>query len=120
MGFVSNNLANGRAFRILMTMRPIGARVRVGRSRSVHEGMGVVRALEKAKAERDSLPKNIMVDDGNEFFDHALAARAMGHGVQMCFIRPGREVKNAFIESFDGRLRDEYLRVDWFAALGCP
>ena len=57
MGFVSNNLANGRAFRILMTMRPIGARVRVGRSRSVHEGMGVVRALEKAKAERDSLPK---------------------------------------------------------------
>jgi len=35
-------------------------------------------------------------------------------GVQLCFIRPGRPVENGFIESFNGRLRDECLNVEWF------
>ena len=39
------------------------------------------------------------------------------HGVQLCFIRPGRPVENAFIESFNGRLRDECLNVEWFSSL---
>ena len=37
--------------------------------------------------------------------------------VQLCFIRPGRPVENAFIESFNGRLRDECLNVEWFSSL---
>ncbi len=39
------------------------------------------------------------------------------HGVQLCFIRPGRPVENGFIESFNGRLRDECLNVEWFSSL---
>jgi putative transposase len=41
----------------------------------------------------------------------------MGNGVPLCFIRPGRPVENRFIESFNGRLRDEFLNVEWFASL---
>jgi putative transposase len=43
----------------------------------------------------------------------------MGHeaGVQLDFIRPGRPVENGFIESFNGRLRDKFLNVEWFASL---
>jgi putative transposase len=37
--------------------------------------------------------------------------------VQLCFIRPGRPVENGFIESFNGRLRDECLNVEWFSCL---
>ena len=41
----------------------------------------------------------------------------MGNDVHLCFIRPGRPVENEFIESLDGRLRDECLNVEWFASL---
>ncbi len=41
----------------------------------------------------------------------------MSNDVQLCFIRPGRPVENGFIESFNGRLRDECLNVEWFVSL---
>jgi putative transposase len=52
-----------------------------------------------------------------EFQSRALIDWAYRRGVQPCFIRPGRPVENAFIESFDGRLRDECLNVHQFASL---
>jgi putative transposase len=42
---------------------------------------------------------------------------AIESGVQLCFIRPGRPVENGFIESFNGRLRDECLNVEWLVSL---
>ena len=80
-------------------------------------GMKVAQALEHAKQERGGLPESITVDNGSEFSSRALEAWAMGHGVQLCFIRPGRPVENGFIESFNGRLRDECLNVEWFSSL---
>jgi putative transposase len=41
----------------------------------------------------------------------------MAHDVLLCFIRPRRPVENGFIESFNGRLRDECLNVEWFVSL---
>jgi transposase InsO family protein len=73
-------------------------------------GMQVAQALERAKAERGRLPGSITVDNGSEFSSRALEAWVMGHDVQLCFIRPGRPVENGFIESFNGRLRDEFER----------
>jgi putative transposase len=75
------------------------------------------RAGEGERGARGSLPKSITVDNGNEFCSPALEAWVMGHGVQLCFIRPGRPVENGFIESFNGRLRDECLNVEWFSSL---
>ncbi len=57
------------------------------------------------------------MDNGSEFCSRALEAWAMSHEVQLCFIQPGRPVENGFIESFNGRLRDKCLNVEWFSSL---
>jgi len=75
----------------------------------------VAQALERAKAERGKLPASIPVDHGTEFSSRALEAWVMINDIQLCFIRPGQPVENGFIESFNGRLRDECLNVDCFA-----
>jgi hypothetical protein len=80
-------------------------------------GTHVVAALSEAISERGTIPRSITLDNGSEFAGRVLEAWAMQHGVQLCFIRPGRPVENGFIESFNGRLRDECLNVEWFASL---
>ena len=65
----------------------------------------------------DRSPRSITVDQGTEFQSRALEDWAYRRGVQLDFIRPGKPVENAFIESFNGRLRDECLNVHQFASL---
>ena len=62
-------------------------------------------------------PHSITVDHGTEFQSRALEDWAYRRGVQLDFIRPGNPVENAFIESFNGRLRDECVTVHQFASL---
>ncbi len=62
-------------------------------------------------------PRSITVEHGTEFQSRALEDWAYRRGVQLDFIRPGKPVENAFIESFNGRLRDECLNVHQFASL---
>ena len=117
MDFVSDKLADGRSFRILTVVDQYTREcVCLEADRSM-TGMKVAQALERAKDERGLLPESITVDNGSEFCSRALEAWAMTHEVQLCFIRPGRTVENGFIESFNGRLRDECLNVEWFASL---
>ena len=54
------------------------------------------------------------MDNGPEFTGKALDAWAYAHGVQLHFIRPGKPVENAFVESFNGKFRDECLNENWF------
>ena len=61
-------------------------------------------------------PRSITVDHGTEFISRALEDWAYRRGVQLDFIRPGKPVENAFIESFNGRLRDECLNVHQFTS----
>ena len=77
----------------------------------------MAQALERVKEERGRLPTTITVDNGTEFCSRVLEAWVMTNDVQLCFIRPGRPVENGFIESFNGRLRDECLNVEWFVSL---
>jgi putative transposase len=67
-------------------------------------------------AERDT-PLSITVDNGSEFYSRAMEGWAYQYGVQLDFIRPGKPVENSYIESFNGRLRDECLNVEVFSAL---
>jgi putative transposase len=53
----------------------------------------------------------ITVDNGSEFASKALDARAYAHGLKLEFIRPGKPVENAMIESFNGRFGDECLNA---------
>ena len=60
------------------------------------------------------LPKSITVDNGSEFAGRAIDTWVYQNGVKLDFIRPGKPVENAFIESFNGRLRDEFLNTEVF------
>jgi len=55
--------------------------------------------------------KSITVDNGTGFASKAMDMWAYTNGVHLDFIRPGRPVENRYIESFHGKLRDEYLNV---------
>lgn len=79
-------------------------------------GERAVRVLERLHTMR-GLPRAIVLDHGLEFTGQALDAWAHRRGVQSQFIRPGKPVKNAFIESFNGRFRDECLNQHWFLGL---
>ena len=115
--FVSDKLTDGRCYRILTVIDQFTREcVAMEADRSLH-GRHVVAALSSAILERGQAPRSITLDNGSEFTGRALEAWAIQHGVQLCFIRPGRPVENGFIESFNGRLRDECLNVEWFGSL---
>ena len=63
-------------------------------------------------------PTAITVDNGGEFVSRAMDAWAYAHDIRLDFIRPGKPVENAFIESFNGKFRDECLNEHWFVSLG--
>ena len=62
-------------------------------------------------------PESITADNGSEFAGQAMDYWAHQAGVKLDFIRPGKPVENGYIESFNGRLRDECLNVDVFLDL---
>jgi putative transposase len=115
--FVSDKLADGRTIRIFTVIDQFTREcVWLEADRSMN-GAKVVAALTRAATERGHLPRSITLDNGTEFVSKAVEIWALETGVQLCFIRPGRPVENGFIESFNGRLRDECLNVEWFASL---
>jgi putative transposase len=63
------------------------------------------------------LPKVGTVDNGPEFISNALEQWAYARGVTLHFIQPGKPTQNAFIESFNGRFRNECLNANWFDSL---
>ena len=62
-------------------------------------------------------PQSIRIDNGPEFISKALDAWAFEQGIALHFIRRGKPTENGQIESFNGRLRDECLNVNWFVDL---
>src|SRR5262249_58246234 len=75
-----------------------------------------VRVLERLALER-GYPEGLVSDNGPEFAGRTLDRWAYEHGVRLHFIRPGKPVDNAFIESFNGKMRDECLNENWFISL---
>jgi putative transposase len=79
-------------------------------------GSRVVRVLERLARTR-GLPGTIVVDNGPEFTSRVLDQWAYQHGVELHFIQLGKPVQNAFVESFNGKFRDECLNQSWFVSL---
>ncbi len=79
-------------------------------------GGRVVRVLERLAAERGA-PDEIVLDNGPELAGRAVDQWAYERGVRLRFIEPGKPVQNAFVESFQGRLRDECRDRHWFLGL---
>jgi putative transposase len=76
----------------------------------------VIEALMRLSRARSS-PRTIRVDNGPEFISKVLDQWAYVNGVELDFSRPGKPTDNAFIEAFDGRLREECLNENWFLSL---
>ena len=73
-------------------------------------------ALERV-AKRMGYPQMITVDNGSEFTSKALDAWAHAHGVTLDFIRPGKPIEKAVVESSNGRFRDECVNAQVFVSL---
>jgi putative transposase len=116
MDFVHDQLVTGRPFRVLTVIDQWSRESVLMEAHVALTGQSVVNALE-ALAARRPLPKAITVDHGTEFTSKALDEWAYRRGVALNFIRPGKPVENAFIESFNSRLRDECLNVYSFESL---
>jgi putative transposase len=80
------------------------------------KGEQVVSAVTRVALSRGA-PRTIRVDNGPEFISKALDRWAYEAGVTLDFSRPGKPTDNAFVESFNGRLRDECLNAHWFLSL---
>jgi putative transposase len=116
MDFVHDTLADGRPFRVLTVIDNWSRQSPVLEAGVRMSGETVGRALDGVLGEGPG-PRSITVDHGTEFQSRALEVWAYRRGVQLDFIRPGKPVENAFIESFNGRLRDECLNVHQFASI---
>ncbi|HQU29224.1 MAG TPA: IS3 family transposase, partial [Nitrospirales bacterium] len=116
MDFVHDTLADGRPFRILTVVDNWSRQSPVLEVGLRMSGELVGQALDRALKGNPG-PRSITVDHGTEFQSRALEDWAYRRGVQLDFIHPGKPVENAFIESFNGRLRDECLNVHQFQSL---
>lgn len=79
-------------------------------------GFKVIQILERV-CEFEGVPDFITVDNGPEFICLALDKWAYQKGIKLHFSRPGKPTDNAFIESFNGKVRDEFLNMHWFSSL---
>ena len=116
MDFLHDRLADGRRFRVLTMVDDYSREAPAMTVDTSLTGARVVAVLERL-AETRGLPQAITIDNGPEFAGSALDAWAYRRGVRLHFIEPGKPVQNAYVESFNGRLRDECLNEHWFPTL---
>ena len=116
MDFVSDSLANGRRLKCLtvaddFSHECVDLAVDYGIS-----GEYVTRLLDRAARFR-GYPEAVRTDNGPEFTSRAFMAWAEQHGVRHWLIEPGRPMQNGYIESLNGKFRDECLNEHWFQTL---
>lgn len=116
MDFVFDRSADGRVIKCLTVVDD-----------ATHEAVAVVperaiggemltRIMEKLCQGR-GFPQVIRTDNGKEFCGRAMLSWCHAHGVKLRLIEPGKPNQNAYIESFNGRFRDECLNENWFLNL---
>ncbi len=116
MDFVADALANGRRIRCLtiaddFTHECVDIAVDHGIS-----GRYVTRVLDQAACFR-GYPKAVRTDNGPEFTSRAFIAWAQQHRIRHLLIQPGKPMQNGYVESFNGKFRDECLNEHGFTAL---
>jgi putative transposase len=116
LDFVSDSLAWGRRIRCLTVVDCFTRESPAIEVDTSLPGTRVVRLLDELSQWRGR-PQTIVMDNGPELTSRVLDQWAYEHGVQLRFIDPGKPVQNAFIESFNGRFRDECLNQHWFTNL---
>src|SRR5580700_1171659 len=116
MDFVSDCVSTGKVIRMLTIVDECTRKCPAIEVDTSLGGLRVRGVLDRIASER-GLPEAIVVDNGPEFRGQALAAWSEERRVRLEFIQPGKPVQNAYVESFNGRLRDECLNANWFTTL---
>ncbi len=117
MDFVSDQLGpSGRRIRILTVVDVLTRECIALYAGFSIPGAEVVRVLQKIVDER-GMPESFSIDNGTEFTGKAMDQWAHDRRIKLDFIRPGKPQENGFIESFNGKLRDECLNENWFLSL---
>ena len=115
LDFVSDQLANGRRFRLLNVIDDFNSECLAAVPDFSLSGLRVIRELEKIMAVRGK--PGVVSDNGTELTSNAVLRWAAGHGIEWHYIAPGKPMQNAFVELFNGRLRDECLNEHVFTTL---
>ncbi len=116
LDFVSDQLTDGRRFRVLTVVDDCTRECLGLVADTSLSGQRVARELDRIIAERGR-PKMVVSDNGSEFTSNAILRWADETRVDWHYIAPGKPIQNAFIESFNGRLRDEFLNETLFSSL---
>ena len=116
MDFVSDQLSTGRRFRVLNVVDDY-SRELLGQLVSVSiSGARVARFLDELR-QINGLPRSIVCDNGTEFTSKAMFFWSKANSVKLAFIQPGKPTQNAFVESLNGKFRNECLNQHWFRSL---
>jgi putative transposase len=116
LDFVSDQFTDGRRFRILAIVDDCTRENLALVADTSLSGLRVARELDRVIAGRGR-PKMIVSDNGSEFTSNAILAWADQARVEWHYIAPGKPMQNGFIESFNGRLRDELLNETLFSSV---
>jgi putative transposase len=116
LDFVSDAFTDGRRFRILTVVDDYTRENLALVADTSLSGLRVTRELDQVIAER-GMPGTIVSDNGTEFTSMAVLKWVQDTGVDWHYIAPGKPTQNAFIESFNGKLRDECLNETLFSSL---
>lgn len=113
LDFVSDSLSCGRRFRILNVIDDFSRECLAAIVDTSLSGIRVARELDRI-AEMRGLPCMVVSDNGTELTSNAMLAWQQDRGVEWHYIAPGKPMQNGFVESFNGRLRDECLNEHLF------
>jgi len=113
MDFEQDAFTSGRKFRTLNLMDGFTREALEIEADTSLPGARVVRVLEERK-QQGRKPEAMVIDNGPEFISQVVDQWAYQNGVQLHFITPGRPMENGYIESFNGKFRDECLNENWF------
>lgn len=111
--FVSDTTASGQRFRVLVILDEGTRECLACEADTSLTGARVQRVLDRIAVDR-GYPKEILSDNGPEFAGLVLNQWAYDKRVKQLFIQPGKPMQNGYVESFNGKLRDECLNEHWF------
>jgi putative transposase len=115
--FVTDKLVSGRYFRALCVVDQFSRKCLGVIARESYSGTAVANVLDDIARKSGGHPGMITLDNGPEFTGVVFDSWARDRKVSLDFITPGRPSENGFVESFNGRLRDECLNVSRFRTL---
>ena len=115
--FVHDRTENGRNLRVLNVVDDYTRELIACIPEHSFSGFRVVRELDRIMEMKDIKPRSMTMDNGPEFTSRAFMSWAYDKKIRINYIEPGKPTQNAYVESFNGKFRDECLNLNWFKDL---